>query len=192
MRKKLILATLLLLFASLTFAQSNHMNFMGIPITGNADALAKKLIKEKGFVLDNDNQTEHPTLFGRFAGHDRCMIIIVADKNGNAFGVGVIFPIQDSWPLLYGNYSSIKSNLTTKYGEPDSTERFETTIEPTDDFDRMHQTRMGRCKYNSTFYTDEGKVTLSINNVQTNCYVYLLYHDRENSIEATREAIDDL
>lgn len=170
-----------------------HMKFMGMNMGGKLATFVNKL-RQKGFTADNRNSTPTSTVMtGKFAGYNNCTLMIYPNSEGNVYLVGVIFPENDTWMGLHTNYSTIKNMLIQKYGEPiDCKEEFDTDYPPRDDFDRMHQTRMERCKYSTIFALDEGRIVETISTTSMNCYVMLLYGDEEGYNINKENAIDDL
>ena len=57
----------------------------------------------------------------------------------------------------------------------------------------MHAVSRGGCKYVTRFSTDEGDITLSIEQREgLYCFAQLVYQDKENSQAVRKSAIDDL
>lgn len=170
-----------------------HMKFMGMKMGGDFSTFVNKL-KQKGFKEDYTNSNKKATLLmGKFAGYDDCMLMVYPNSENNVYLVGVVFPFQESWSNLYSNYISIKNMLITKYGKPtECVEEFDTLYEPSDDKDRMYQTKMERCKYKTSFDFHEGKIIENISVAEMDCYVSLLYADEIGYKVNNESAIDDL
>ena len=75
MRTRIITLLVALIFGSLiSFAQSEHLKFKGVPIDGTLKEFTSKL-EQKGFItLSRENNSV--TMNGPFAGHDDCTAYI--------------------------------------------------------------------------------------------------------------------
>ena len=84
--------------------------------------------------------------------------------------------------------------LIEKYGEPfECIEEFQSRLQPTTDRDKMHELRMERCTYKTTFFTSSGRIIISLaKQSYTNFCVQLMYIDNINSDIARQSNIDDL
>lgn len=193
--KKIALFFICVIIALFCSAQNltEHMTFKGIPIDGTITDFTAKM-KQKGF--NHLGTQEGMALFkGEFAAIKDCTIGVVSSKTTNVVSkVGVLFPECDTWSRLYGNYSQLKSMLTQKYGEPTvNVERFNSYSEPRDDNSRMHEVRMDRCNFITTWETEKGDIELKINHSEySSCFVTLSYWDKINTEKVTNSAIDDL
>lgn len=174
-------------------SEQQHMKFMGIKMGGKLSTFVNNL-KQKGFTTDTKTTNLQVTIMnGKFAGYNNCTLMIYPNSEGNVYLVGVLFPELETWSSLYANYSSIKDMLIKKYGEPlDCTETFDTDYPPRDDMDRMHQTKMERCKYSSIFDSEGGRIVESISTANFSCYVMLVYGDEHAYKTDQENAIDDL
>lgn len=171
-------------------ANFGHLEFMGCPIDGTMDAFIEKM-EAKGFKAKTN--LEGALMEGDFAGYSSCSLYIYSSERENfVFMVGVSFPELYTWELLSANYYCLKSMLTQKYGEPVSTETFETDLQPTDDKERMCQVQQNRCKYYSCFFGRNGLIKLEIQHVLTSSYVSLVYEDSGNSYRHFSNSLDDL
>jgi len=183
---------------TVTFAQteSEHLTFKGIPIDGSLKSFVEKM-KQKGFTYQKsfDNTA---VMEGAFSGYNDCRIYITSMQQKDlVHTVGVVFPIADSWNVLSSNYFVLKGMLSTKYGEPfESIETFDSYSQPRDDQMRMLYAKMDKCKYESTFKSQNGLIMLKISHIQAEytdvCNVSLIYIDLINYGYKQAEAIDDL
>lgn len=191
---KLRITTLIMVLALTTlsmYAQGEHLKFKGIPIDGTLREFTSKL-EAKGYekTTEGDN---YIALQGSFAGYNDCSIIVYSlDKIDLVHTVAVMFPDYDSWSLLEGNYNNIKSMLTAKYGNPVICDEGFQRDYIRDDNSKMHELRMNRCDYSSTFATDSGIIILKLCHEFNKCYVLLGYADSINNIYKEASAIDDL
>lgn len=191
MKKTLIVITLIL-FAVCSFAQE-HLAFKGVPIDGTLSSYVAKM-KAKGFTyLGSSNGVA--MLKGDFAAHKSCTIVVATMQNRDLVSrIAVVFPKQDQWQYLYGDYSELKELLTIKYGEPtDCVEEFQGYSQPKTDSDKMIRVETDQCKYASIFKTEKGEIQLSIEHFEySDCGVKLLYIDKINNNSVRQDALDDL
>ena len=192
--KTFFLTLIFTLTTMLTFAQkSEHLTFKGVPIDGTLNEFVSKM-KQNGFThLGTEDGTA--ILNGDFAGYKDCYVgVSTLKQNDLVHKIAVIFPDNDTWSTLSGNYFDLKKMLTEKYGEPsDVVEKFDTYWQPRDDKSRMYQVGMDRCKYYSIWQTDKGEIQLSIEHESVIKYfVRLGYFDKINNEIIKAKAIDDL
>ena len=192
--KTFFLTLIFTLTTMLTFAQkSEHLTFKGVPIDGTLNEYVSKM-KQNGFThLGTEDGTA--ILNGDFAGYKDCYVGVSTLKQNDLVNkIAVIFPDNDTWSTLSGNYFDLKKMLTEKYGEPsDVVEKFDTYSQPRDDKSRMYQVGMDRCKYYSIWQTDKGEIQLSIEHESVIKYfVRLGYFDKINNEIIKAKAIDDL
>ncbi len=119
MMKKYLLAFVAAVMAVTVWGQSasEHLRFKGVPIAGTPESFARRL-KQKGLTVTQTDR-DGVLLTGSFAGYRDCSITVSSSKNRNTVSsVSVAFPSRNSWRELEGDYSNLKSMLTTKYGEP--------------------------------------------------------------------------
>ncbi len=190
---KKLLIVLILLAGMNAAAQNGHMMFKGIPIDGNLTTFVNKL-KQKGFsVLQSENGVA--MLKGDFAGQKNCVVGVYEHESKIVNRVVVMFPSKDTWTYLYNDYRDLKDMLTEKYGEPAGVqEEFpDASTYNFNDSDRMHEVRMGRCRYICDWETENGSIELRIDHqMMLGCMVVLLYIDGENDSKVRARAIDDL
>jgi len=193
--KKIFITLIVTLIALTSFAQteSPHLSFKGVPIDGTLNEYIQKM-KQKGFdYLGAEDGIA--ILSGDFAAYKGCTIgVSTLKKKDLVSKITVIFPDCKTWTALSNNYYTLKEMLTEKYGEPaDVIEKFQSYSEPRDDNGRMHEVKMDRCKYITTFETPKGSIQLYIgHNDMSSCYVLLSYFDKINGDVIRAEAIEDL
>lgn len=187
---KHFLLTLLLTFAvSISYAQTEHMKFKGIPMEGTLQTFTNKL-KSKGF-KHVGIQNGISLLKGEFAGYKDCTIGAVADMNGMICKVSVSFPAMNKWEDLERCYLNYKYMLSEKYGEPkDCVERF--NIRHIGDEFKICELEIDRCKYYSIFSGDNGEIQLEITHQRDTCYIMLSYFDNVNQEKLRKQIMDDL
>lgn len=175
--KHLFLTLLLTLFVGICSAQTEHMKFKGVPMEGTLQTFTNKL-KAKGFTPIGI-QDGVSMLTGEFAGYKNCTIGAVADKSGMICKVAVIFPSMDKWGELDNCYSSYKSMLTEKYGEPVKCEEYFNDSYDRDASSKMYGIQFDKYKYYSVFTCEQGDIQLEIShNGVSSCYVHIPEHTR--------------
>ena len=191
-----IIISILTIFASIAvFAQteSQHLTFKGVPIDGTLNQFVSKM-RTKGFV-GTVNRDGTAALKGDFAGYKGCVIIVSTLQNKDLVStIGVVFPECNTWETLERNYLQLKEMLTTKYGEPAKVvEKFQNPRSASDDSSKLHELKMDRCNYQTTFKTTKGDILLRlINGDYGSCHVLLAYYDKINRLEVEAAALEDL
>jgi hypothetical protein len=101
---------------------------------------------------------------------------------------------KSTWGGLNGDYQSLKSMLTEKYGKPTKElAKFETSYIPNNDHDRFYEVGTDKCKYFSIWETSIGTIQLSIDHISViSHFVKLDYFDKINGDIIKAKAIDDL
>lgn len=179
---------------SVAMEQSSHLKFKGVPIDGELDWFVER-IKRKGFELVSPRNEDMLRLRGDFAGFKQCMIYVTTFDNKDLVSqITVHFPVRDRWKNVYDDYKRLKEMLIEKYGRPVFyVERFVDSLGGSDEIYNMVAVRNGDCKYNTQFSKDEGDIILSIEPwTYTECFVQLVYKDKENDQTVRDAAIDDL
>lgn len=190
--KKIFATIFAILLAICSFAQE-HLTFKGVPIDGTLNSYVAKM-KAKGFSYLGSYDGV-AMLKGDFAAHKSCTIVVATMQNKDLVSrIAVVFPEQEQWQYLYGDYSELKELLTIKYGEPtDCVEEFQGYSQPKTDSDKMYAVQFDNCKYGSIFTTQKGEIQLSINHDGvSSCFVKLLYIDKINNNSVRKDALDDL
>ena len=189
--KKCLLSILFAFICTMSFAQTEHMKFKGLPLTGPLMSFVEKL-KQKGYTYIG-KQDGVACLSGEFAAVKKCTIG-VATFNGKdqVNSVVVVFPEKKVWSEITSDYFGLKNLLSEKYGEPESVEFFPNG-EPESDFLKFHAILNGECNYTSEFSTPNGKIQLSMKKMDVlSASVYLKYIDKANEQELKKKIMDDL
>lgn len=185
---------ILLTFSSFSQNQSSaHLTFKGVAINGTLNEFVAKM-KLNGFTLVKA-EAGVALLMGDFAGYKDCLIGVATQKQKDLVNkITVIFPDKDTWSLLSSNYFTIKDLLKQKYGSPfKCVEKFDTSPEPRDDYYKMHEVGMDRCKYYTIYETENGDIQLSIEHDGfSSSFVMLSYFDKINTGIMNEKALDDL
>ncbi len=169
-----------------------HLKFKGVAINGTLEQYVAKM-RQQGFSkISMSNGSAK--LRGDFAGYKDCILYVqTLDNKDLVSRIQVDFQEREVWSELYGNYTTLKDLLTKKYGKPSkSVERFDDRYVD-DDESRMYNVKFDRCKYKSTFRTDNGEIILWINHIGVSeCFVSLQYTDKINSKVIENAALGDL
>ena len=189
---KRILFTLLIACCSLmSWAQSEHMTFKGVPIDGTLTEFVTKM-KTAGFT-HLGTQDGVAVLQGDFAGYKNCMVGVYTLKPLNVVSmIGVMFNVRETWSDLEDDYDFFKTMLTEKYGEPAVVVEEFSGSQPRDANGKMHELRMDRCTWASAFQTDKGDIELSMEYNNYECRVILRYRDKINTERVKKQAMEDL
>lgn len=172
---------------------SKHLAFKGVPIDGTLDEFVSKM--KKGGFSHSGTEDGVAALQGDFASYKSCRVVVSTLKTKDLVNkIAVLFPGRDTWSSLSSNYFDLKGMLTEKYGKPsDCVEKFQSSVQPTDDNNKMYEVKFDRCKYLTTYETEKGTIQLSIeHNGVTRCFVKLAYFDKINSAVVKKRALDDL
>ena len=149
MKRTLLLLLIALMSINFAYPANNEkeefMQFMGIPIDGSVSSFARKL-QSKGFKLVT-YVDDNVLLVGNFAGYSDCSVYVCGDNEKKMSHVFVSLPVQSSWSELEKRYSSLKTNLTEKYGNPVCIEECKNA----NSTDFMAQLSNGECNYRSEF-----------------------------------------
>lgn len=195
MRKVIvILATLFTLHSTNAFAQSEHLVFRNIPITGSLSSFVDKLIKQ-GFVRSDSSEN---MVVGTFADKESLISVDVTPKSKVVYRVGVIFDDSQQWINLETTYSRLKRILKSKYGNPIvEVEAFNDKLPNGATMpivDKMSACKDGRCRYLSLWKNELGTISLSINflGYDIGTYVLLGYMDEKGSALREQEISSDL
>ena len=117
MKKSLLLLMMVLLLALTSFAQTEHMKFMGIPIDGSLKSFCSQL-KKKGFDRDpyETRRKDSRIYFGEFAGHNSKIFVYSDAKSNNVHSVIVNIPSYEE-DVALSIYNNLRQMLIEKYSE---------------------------------------------------------------------------
>ncbi len=112
----------------LAMQNSPHLKFKNVPIDGTLDKFVERM-ERNGFKKARGNSEGKATLVGDFAGFKDCKVYVETLQNQDLVSrITVCFPDQKQWEYLYGDYTTLKEMLTTKYGKPTScVEKFQSS-----------------------------------------------------------------
>ena len=117
MKKSLLLLMMVLLLALTSFAQTEHMKFMGIPIDGSLKSFCSQL-KKKGFDRDpyETRRKDSRIYIGEFAGHNSKVFVYSDAKSNNVHSVIVNIPSYEE-DVALSIYNNLRQMLIEKYSE---------------------------------------------------------------------------
>ena len=100
--KKLLLTICSSLFCVLSYAQTEHLTFKGLPIDGSKQEFVKEL-QRQGYVYVDDD-----ILSGTFIGRDSYVFIYDTPITNTVWQVGVLFKsTYDTWSLIKRIYDEV-------------------------------------------------------------------------------------
>jgi len=173
-------------------AESQHLLFKAVPIDGTLNEYVAKM-KLNGFVVVA-TEPGATMLQGDFASYKKCLIGVVTMQQKDLVSkIRVMFPEQEDWATLYGNYINVKEMLTQKYGAPaEVVEEFRNHPGVKDEGLKFMYVYSGDCNYTTIFKTPSGEIRLYLDHTQSDCFVGLSYLDKINGEIIKAKAIDDL
>ena len=117
MKKSLLLLMLVSLLALTSFAQTEHMKFMGIPIDGSLKSFCSQL-KKKGFDRDpyETRRKDSRIYIGEFAGHNSKVFVYSDAKSNNVHTVIVNISSYEE-DVALSIYNNLRQMLIEKYSE---------------------------------------------------------------------------
>lgn len=180
--KKAFLLLLMSLFSLVLFAQTEHMKFAGIPLTGSIEQFQKKLIA-KGFRLKAKISKLLPvgtrSFIGTFAGKKGNIAVYYDPDTKTVYGAKVFYDdLSDD--MAKEEMDNLRSILSAKYGEDNITDGI-------DKSDRK------------TFTVDTGLGSIycymlvdeSLNNYPYNWSAHAEFTDYRNGINHRSNIMDD-
>jgi hypothetical protein len=171
-----------------------HLLFKQFPITGDVKKFIQSLISSGYTMVEPYNYTySAASLRGSFAGNNDCSIVVLGTPKSHITCCVMVF-LQEHhiWYTIKDQYEKIKSQLTKKYGTPESYEYF---MDPYYEGDGSELTALfsDHCTYLSMFNTSNGKITVSMT---SEAKVMIAYQDKINieikDSESNSLAHDDL
>lgn len=177
MHMKNILFLCLLFVSSITFAQTEHLTFKGIPIDGNIKNFTAQL-KRKGFeLLDFGNSNNTAALQGEFAGKDCTVLVLATHKDLTVCKILAFTSKYISWYSVKRSYLDYQELYTKKYGRP--LRHFEFFSEPYYEGDgfELQALKKEKCTYSSFWEMDNGFVSV---NIDDDASIRFVYEDKTN------------
>lgn len=193
--KKLLLFIMFFICAFSSFAKTEHLKFMGIPITGSTIDIGKKL-EEKGFVYkDKDvgsynDSTKILEYEGIFTG--RKVSLYVVSTYNIVWKIEVGYFDNNSFSELEQDYKTMVKQYSIKYGnEIEHYEVFTDAKNCLSDEDKLRQLEQGQCSYFSCWHLENGSIGIRI---EFDASLRISYEDAENlkRTEAYSRIQDDI
>ena len=187
--KKLLLTICSLLFCVLSYAQTEHLMFKGLPIDGSKQEFVKEL-QRQGYVYVDDD-----ILSGTFIGRDSYVFIYDTPITNTVWQVGVLFKsAYDTWSLIKRIYDDLVDVYTKKYGAPILDQKEFKSPWREGDGHELFALRSDRCVYRTVFVyikdgMDIGCVEIRMAN---DCRIIILYEDSINSDLLTKERANEI
>lgn len=181
--KRIAFLSFLLMFCVACVAQSNHMKFAGIPLTGTIVQFEKKLL-EKGYVLRSETNKLLPAgtraFRGVFAG-EKANVAVYYDTDTKIVYSAKAYYADLTEERSKDKLEYLKSLMESKYGE-------DCVLEGTDD--------NGTAEF--TVITELGNIygyikkDAKMNNYPYYYSTHVEYYDNENSTLHRNNVMDDL
>lgn len=175
--------------------EKKHLTFKGIPIDGNAAGFSLELMY-KGFDLDYySDEGKGAVMSGQFTNYKVQLLVLTTPKTHIVRRVEVKYPARENWYDLKALYKDLKSQLTKKYGLPESYEFFSYPFEAGDGYEIV-ALKNEKCSFASFYYIDSfgkriGTICLSIEKDDIGGYVSLGYEDEQNT-RIMKEELNEL
>lgn len=187
----MVLLAIILFVATATAQESEHMKFMGVPITGNINDFAAKF-KSKGFSVKLD-ENGFTTLHGKFTNRETVIVLTPIDGTNNINLVCAFFEPNTSWTSLESHQNYLVRQFTKKYGEPTSTVRkIDSPYKDSGNFIFLgfHNEEV---EYSDTWIMDNGAIHISIcSRSHDSANIMILYQDNANAQILEDNIIDEI
>lgn len=167
----------LFVVANLSFAQTGHLTFKGIPIDGHINSFIEKM-ETKGFEKKEINKTGNIAIMtGSFVGKSCAIIVLATEKTFTVSKVIAITSEYISWTSLKFDYKRFKDLYVTKYGTPSN--KYEFFAEPYYEGDgyELQALKKEKCFYASFFGTEEGNIAVMLS---SDAKIKFVYEDKQN------------
>ena len=184
MLKMLLFLLFVMLLYMPTFAQS-HLNFEGIPITGQVDNFVTKL-NAKGYERTGETR-EFVYMKGTFMDKEVKLTVVYTPLTKAVWKVLVEFGVESCWSSLKESYFRYKDIYARKYGEPLSVECFSGEYYDGHGYE-LEALSYGECSYTSSYDTLNGLIRLEM--FDSGC-IWIHYIDNAGAALMNNEASDD-
>lgn len=187
--KKILFTAIILLIASVIYAQDAHLKFKGIPIDGNYKEFAQKLIQKDFRQIEASN--DGIVLKGNFMATPGVMVIVYPEPSSKVVSVvSAMIEAGEKWPAIEGKYNDVVDTYKEKYGDPTyHIEEFTADVFNNDSM-RLSRLKDGQCDYKSLWDVEGGRIVISLTYLQFNYYVMCSYLNEQN-VKALRQTIID-
>ncbi|MFR9505879.1 MAG: hypothetical protein SNI32_07350 [Rikenellaceae bacterium] len=193
------IAILLIALLSITttiFAQeanNSHLEFMGLPITGNVNSFAAKL-GAKGFdKLDASAGENIIMLEGTFVNQNVVVLLVYSQKSNEIFRVGVLFEPYNSYEILKNSQINLVELFSKKYGEP--TESIREFKSPYNEGSTLVMLGFAdeQCKSSDSWLLDNGAIQIQIKGVDSSsAMLMVIYEDTIGTQALVDESLNDI
>ena len=140
-------------------AQTEHLKFMGIPITGTPIQMGEKL-KAKGFIFKEKLDEDFRVYKGKFAGSN--VEVSVVSSNNLVWKILVEYPKASSFSELLSDYNEMVKQFKKKYNEPyDHFEFFSKPYYEGDGYE-LQALKLNKCHYASFWKLDFGTICVEM------------------------------
>lgn len=158
--KRLVLILFALFHMGVNAQTKSHLEFKGIPITGNITSIVSKL-KTQGYEL-TESRDDCAELKGQFA-NEKCTVVVHATpKSKTVYQVTVMFAENYTWSSLKSKYNRLKEQLSKKYNvKPDPIEIFLDPYYEGDGYE-LQALKKGKCFYTTKFKLTNGDIQLAM------------------------------
>lgn len=147
-----------------------HIEFRGIPVSGNLNTFVGKL---GGLGYKVAERSDNAVLMeGKFTGKDVEIIVFSSKKTKTVWKVLVRFDKATSWSSLKYDYEYYKSAFTKKYGNPETSYEFFSDPYYEGDGYELQAVRVEKCHYVSFYNTEGGVVYIEMDKSERLCVHY--------------------
>lgn len=189
--KRLVLILFALFHMGVNAQTKSHLEFKGIPITGNMTSIVSKL-KTQGYEL-TESRDDSAQLKGQFANEECTVVVLATPKSKTVYQISVLLSENATWRSLKSDYNNLKEQLSKKYNvQPESIEVFLDPYYEGDGYE-LQALEKYKCIYMSDFGLADGKIQLAM---FYDARVILMYIDaignNLNEQEKKQSSYDDL
>lgn len=189
--KRILILTIMSLFAVSALAQDAHLKFKGIPIDGNFKAFAQQLI-QKGF-RQLEASSDGIILSGNFMANPNVKVVVYPDPTSKTVSsVAAFVEAGNNWPTIEKKYEDVVDTYMEKYGNPSQHIKEFTTDVHNDDFFRKNALEKGQCNYKAIWEVEGGRIVITLVYVEFKYYVLCGYVDEQNQKALHQTIIDDI
>lgn len=189
--KKLLLTICTSLFCVLSYAQTEHLTFKGLPIDGNKQEFVKELKRCEYIVeLGSDD-----CLSGEFVGRACLVIIHSTPRTDIVCGVTVIFEqVYDAWSQIKSAYENLVWFYSKKYGDPILDKKEFTGTWKDGDGHELFALKHDQCIYKTDFsyIKDDVLIGYVMIEMTNTCRIVINYYDTANVALMRKEQVQDI
>lgn len=190
--KKLLLTICTSLFCVLSYAQTEHFTFKGLPIDGKEQEFIKEL-EQQGF--ERVRYVDKAVLSGSFIGRDSYIMVYSTPITHTVWKIMVLFErTYDTWREIKSTYDQLVDLYIQKYGSPALEIKNFTDPWKEGDGHEWLALKSGACVYGTGFvYAKEGeRIGSVIIEMTNNCQITIHYEDKINFDLLEKEQAQDI